>query len=102
MQELIKDKSIFELIEKIKAQTDFSQAEIVDHWEALLCSIGIKKGIRMVYIDGLDFYDGKPDGYYYNLELLDEDDATNVNVLREGSHITQEELITVIKTFLEI
>ena len=97
-----KDKSILDLIEKLKIQTDFDKAEIVDHWEALLCCIGIKKGIRMVYIDGLNFSEGRINGYNYDLEILNEEQPDNINVIKEGRNVTEEELIAVVKAFLGI
>jgi hypothetical protein len=100
MQELIKDKSILDLIEKLKLQTDFDKAEITDYWDALLCSIGIKKGNRLVYIDALEFSEGKIDGYYYELELLT-DEIDVYDVIQKGN-ATEHGLITIIKSFLEI
>lgn len=102
MQELIKDKSIVDLIEKLKLQTDFEKVEISDNWDALLCSIAITRGIRMVYIDSWNFSEGRIDGYDYDLEILDEEQPDNLNVIKEGRNVTDEELITVVKVFLDI
>lgn len=102
MPELIKDKSVFDLIEKLKLQTDFDKTEIINHWDALLCSIGIKRGIRMVYIDSLNISEGKIDGYDYDLEILDEEQPDNINVIKEGRNVTEKELIAVVKAFLDI
>ncbi|MCS3800988.1 hypothetical protein [Niastella sp. OAS944] len=99
---MTKHKTILDLIEKLKHQTDFDKAEIIDHWDALLCSIGIKKGIRMVYIDSSNFSDGRIDGYDYDLEILHEEQPDNINVIKEGRNVTEQEIISVIKAFLAI
>ena len=97
-----KDKTILDLIEKLKLETDFDRVEIVDHWDGLLCSVGIKRGVRMVYIDSLNFRDGRIDGYDYDLEILNEEQPDHLNVIKEGLNVTEQELIAVIKQFLEI
>jgi hypothetical protein len=99
---LTKDKTIFELLEKLKLQTGFEKVEIIDHWDGDLCAIGLKNGGRMVYVNTYNYSEGRTDGYDYDLEILNEQEPTNLNVIKEGRFVTEDVLITEIKTFLEI
>lgn len=102
MNGLTKDKTIFELLEKLKLQTNFEKTEIIDYWDGDLCAIGIKNGIRMVYINTFHLYENRIDGYDYDLEILNEQEPDNLNVIKEGRFVTEAVLITEIKAFLEI
>ena len=102
MNGLTKDKTIFELLEKLKLKTDFEKVEIIDHWDGDLCAIGIKKGIRMVYINTFNLYEVSADAYDYDLEIINEQQPDDLNVIKEGRQVTEEVLIAEIKTFLEI
>lgn len=102
MTGLTKDKTIFDLLERLKLQTKFEKIEIIDHWDGDLCAIGLKKGIRMVYVNTFNITDDRTDGYDFDLELLNEQQPDELNVLKEGRHVTEEELIAVIKMFLDI
>lgn len=102
MTGLTKDKTILDLLEKLSLQTRFEEAELFDHWDADLCAIGIKKGIRMVYINTFNITDGRTGGYDYDLEILNEQQPDAINVIKEGRNVTEEVLIAEIKVFLDI
>ena len=46
--------------------------------------------------------DGRIDGYDYDLEILDEEQPDNISVIKEGRNVMEEELIAVVKLFLDI
>jgi hypothetical protein len=50
-----KDKTIIELIERLKFKVNFALLEIVDNWEVDLCAIGLKKGNKLVYISTFNY-----------------------------------------------
>ena len=102
MTGLTKDKSILDLLEKLKLQTKFEKIEIIDHWDGDFCAIGLKKGIHMVYVNTFNITDDRTDGYDFDLELLNEQQPDDLNVLKEGRHVTEEELIAIIKTYLDV
>jgi hypothetical protein len=99
---MIKDKTILDLIDKLRSKTHFDRVEIVDYWDGDLCAIGIKRDNRLVYICSYDFREGKVNGYDYDLELLDEKQVDKLNVVKEARNVTEEILIEELKVFLEI
>ncbi len=40
---MVKDKTITEVLERLRLVIDFSLLEVVDFWEADLCAIGLKE-----------------------------------------------------------
>lgn len=99
---MTKDKSLIDLIEKLKLRVNFSLIEIVDNWDADLCAIGLKRQERLVYLSTWNFADGIYDGYDYDFELLNEQQPDKLNVLKEARNIKEEECITDIKKFLDV
>ena len=99
---MIKDKTIVDLIDKLRLATNFAEAEIVDYWDGDLCAIGIKRHRRLVYISTFDLSQGKVNGYDYDLELLDEKLVDKLNIVKEGRNVTEEKLIAEIKLFLRV
>jgi hypothetical protein len=98
---MTKDKSIIELIEKLKLRVNFNQIEIVDYWDADLCAIGLKRQDRLVYLSTWNFADGIYDGYDYDFELYDEQQPDK-NVLKEARNVKEEECIADIAKFLDV
>lgn len=97
---MIKDKTILDLIQKLKSNLDFNLLEIVDYWPSDLCAIGLQKGNKLVYISTFNSLHKDEVKYDYDLELYDKKD--DVVIIKEGREITEKELIKEIKKFLEI
>ena len=97
---MIKDKTILDLIQKLKSKLDFNLLEIVDYWPSDLCAIGLQKGNKLVYISSFNSLHKDEVKYDYDLELYDKKD--DVVIIKEGREITEKELIKEIKKFLEI
>jgi hypothetical protein len=68
-QELVKDESIHDLLARLKRALRGREFQVVDHWEASLCAIGVaspQEKRALAYISTFD----KPPGYYFlSLEL---------------------------------
>ena len=67
--ELQKDKAIIQVLDKLRARSEVGAFDVVDHWNADLCAIGIARtddhGV-LVYISTF----GKREGeYFVSLEL---------------------------------
>ncbi|SRR5258708_2286509 len=97
-----KDKTILNLIERLKLLIDFSKLHIVDHWEGDLCAIGLKKGNRTIYISTFKFINDEAARFDYDLEIADESDENIFKVLKEGRAVSEDGLVYAIKSFLEI
>jgi hypothetical protein len=93
-----KDKSLIDLLEKLKVKANFEEIEFVDYWDGDLCAIGLKRGNKLVYINTFN----SDDKFDYDLELLDTVDIQNLNVIKEGRGVSEDILITEIKDFLLI
>lgn len=64
-----KDKIILDLVEKLKSLENFSQLQFADYWDADLCSFGLKKESRLMYISGYNYAEDETPKYDYDLEL---------------------------------
>ena len=97
-----KDKTLIDLIEKLKLRVNFNLIEIYDDWDADLCAIGLKRQERLVYLSTYNFAVGRSEGYDYDFELLNEQQPDKLNVLKEARNIKEEECIADIKKFLDV
>lgn len=95
-----KDITILNFIERLRFRINFSAIKIVDFWESDLCSIGIMKENKLIYISTFNYVDDEKLMYDFDLEILDKDDNENINVVKEGRNIGEEELMHEIKIFL--
>lgn len=96
-----KDKSIVDFISRIKSNEQLSKIEIVDHWYADLCAIGLKKKSRLVYISTFNYVDKSIKKYDFDFEILDEENSDNVKTVKRGRGVTEIELIKEIIEFLK-
>jgi hypothetical protein len=96
-----KDKSISNLIERLKLIINLSLVQIVDYWEADLCAIGLKKDNKLIYISTYS-YDISNIKYDYDLEIINEEEEDNINVVKEVRSVSEDELMKEIKIFLEV
>lgn len=96
-----KDKTILNLIERLKLIIDFSLIQIVDYWEADFCAIGLKKGNKLVYISTYNNIE-KELKYDYDLEILENIDENKIELFKEVRSVYEVELIRDIRTFLEV
>jgi hypothetical protein len=96
-----KDKSIINLIERLKLIINFSLVQIVDYWEADLCAIGLKKDDKLIYISTYS-YDVNNMKYDYDLEIINKEREDNINVIKEVRSVSENKLVKDIKSFLEI
>ncbi|MCS4238492.1 hypothetical protein M2306_001388 [Myroides gitamensis] len=95
-----KDITILDFIERLRLRINFNAIKIVDFWESDLCSIGIMKENKLIYISTFNYVDDEKLMYDFDLEILDKDDNENINVVKEGRNIGEEELMHEIKIFL--
>lgn len=97
-----KDKTIIDLLDRLKLMINFDLLEIVDYWEADLCAIGIKRGDKLVYISAYNFVDKKTVRYDYDLELIGNLKQDKLRVVKEKRGVSEGELIAELKEFLEL
>ena len=100
-----KDKTINNILVKLKKALPFACVELVDYWDADLCAVGFKKDDKLVYLSTYVFVKEGKKGtvkYDYDFELLNEQDKTEVNVIKEAREIDEATLIKDIKEFLEL
>ncbi len=97
-----KDKTILELIERLKLIINFTLLEIVDYWEADLCAIALKRGNKLVYISTFNYIEKKVLNYDFDLEIIDVNHIEKLNVVRKGRNISEDQLVDEIKLFLEL
>lgn len=97
-----KDKSIIELIEKLKKVVDFTSLDIVDYWEADLCAIGLKKANRLVYISNYNYINNNIINYDFDMEIIDGSNLKNLDIIRFGRNVSEEKLIEQIKAFFNV
>jgi len=96
-----KDKTILNLIERLKLIINFNVIQIVDYWQADFCAIGLKKGNKLIYISTYS-YDVNNIKYDYDLEIINEEKEDNINVVKEVRSVSEDELVKDIKFFLEV
>jgi hypothetical protein len=94
-----KDKTILELIKRLKIHLDADHLEIIDHWDSDLCAIGLGKDSRLIYISTYNYLNMIPIRYDYDLELINESDETKINVLKSCTGVLEEELLAEITSF---
>lgn len=97
-----KDKTILELIERLKLIINFNLLEIVDYWEADLCAIALKRENKLVYISTFNYIENKGMNYDFDLEIIDVNHIEKLNVVRTGRNVTEDQLVDEIKLFLAI
>jgi hypothetical protein len=97
-----KDKTILDLIERLKLIINFKDLEIVNYWDADLCAIGFRKNNKLIYISTYNFVVSKIVKYDFDLELMDKLDKTNFKVIKEGRGVSEPTLINELKKFLEV
>jgi hypothetical protein len=88
-----KDKSILELIERLKSVADFNCLEIHDRWEVYLCAIGFKIGKKLIYINTHSYLDEVVPRYDYDIEINDESSSRHIEVIKEIRGASESELI---------
>jgi len=96
-----KDKSITNLIERLKLIINLSLIQIVDYWEADLCAIGLKKDNKLIYISTYS-YDVNNIKYDYDLEIINQEKEDSINVVKEVRSKSEDELVKDIRLFLEV
>lgn len=94
-----KDKSIIDLISKVKLYSNIDSLSIIDYWEGDLFAIGFTKSNKLVYISTFDNLSETIQKYYYEFEILTEK-IENFSVVKTGDGVTFPELITEMKSFL--
>jgi putative N-acetylmannosamine-6-phosphate epimerase len=97
-----KDKTITELINKLKLVINFNLIDIVDYWDADLCAIGLKKGNRLVYISTYGYIHDEKIKYDFDLELINETSEDKIEVVKEGRGVSEIDLAAEIVMFFGI
>jgi hypothetical protein len=96
-----KHKTIVALLDKISLSVNLDLVEIVDYWNADLCAIGIRKENRLVYISNYNYLNEKQIKFDYDFELIAEGDKKGT-IIKENRNVSDDELITDMKKFLDI
>ncbi len=97
-----KDLTILKLIERLKLIINFTLLEVVDYWEADLCAIGIKKENKVVYISTFNYVENEELMYDFDLEIIDENDIEKFDVINGARNVSEAELVSEIKLFLDV
>jgi hypothetical protein len=97
-----KDKTILDFVDRLKVNPTLTGLTLVDNWPSDLCAIGIQKGDKLVYISTFNFIDESDIKYDYDLEHIDKSDNSNIIVVKEGRGVTEQHLITELKSFLGV
>ncbi|PZR29818.1 MAG: hypothetical protein DI535_01570 [Citrobacter freundii] len=96
-----KDNSITDLIEKLRPLIDLNNLEIVDHWEADLCAIGLTKQDQTIYISTHNYQGSEVPKYDFDLEKSTGPLAHQFKVIKEGRAVSEDELLTEISNFFQ-
>ena len=97
-----KDITIQKLIERLKLIINFDLIEVVDYWEADLCAIGLIRENKVVYISTFNYSENEDLMYDFDLEIIDEDDKRKFKIVRVGRNVSEAELVSEIKLFLDV
>lgn len=97
-----KDKTIIDLIARLKTKINFNLVELVDYWEADLCAIGIKKENKLIYISTFSQAENNQKGIDFDLEITEDISSKRLNVIKEMRNASELELIKESKQFLDI
>ncbi len=97
-----KDKSIIKLIENLKGVIDFTHLEIVDHWEADLCAIGLRRKNKLVYISTFNYVGSKAITYDFDMEIINENKEQRLEIVQSGQNVSETELINEVRVFLNV
>jgi hypothetical protein len=96
-----KDKTILDLLKRLRSVVNFDLLQTVDYWEADLCAIGIRRGKRLIYISTYNYLN-KQLRFDYDLEVLDNIDESNFKLIKEARQASEDELVIDIKKFLDV
>ncbi|MEM6684379.1 MAG: hypothetical protein AAF617_01185 [Bacteroidota bacterium] len=97
-----KDTTITDFLHQIEPLMHTHNLQIVDHWKADLCAIGIQKESKLIYISTYNYLTESVVQYDFDLELIDDSDTTNSTIVKEGRKVAAQELIQELKTFFNI
>lgn len=97
-----KDITIQKLIERLRLIINFDLIEVVDYWEADLCAIGLIRENKVVYISTFNYSENEDLMYDFDLEIIDEDDKRKFKIVRVGRNVSEAELVSEIKLFLDV
>jgi|SRR6218665_84063 len=97
-----KDKTIINLIDRLKLIIDFALLEVVDYWDADLCAIGLKKENRLIYISSFNYVENKVLRFDFDLEVINEVEQEKNEIIKKGRGVLEVELISEVKQFLEV
>jgi hypothetical protein len=97
-----KDTSIREVIAKLQSELGTSFFDIVDHWEADLCAVGIARPDNhevLVYISTCSLPEH---GYFVSLELPSVEEDFPYQAAGEFDDLDFEALVSIIKRHLKV
>ena len=97
-----KDKTIVNFVRELMLIIDMKSIQIVDHWDADLCAIGLAKGNKLIYVSTYNYINEDVCRYDYDLETLKELDLDKLEVVKEGVGVSETELIHELRAFLDI
>ena len=101
MSNLTKDKTIHDLLAKLRGRLGENSFEIEDRWEADLCAIGIVNPDNRRSLAYISTYDLPEDQYYLELEsLVEPDEAMSFVMKARYKSVGFEKLLTVVAEHL--
>lgn len=101
--EIEKDKSIVELIKRLKSKIDFTEIEFVPYWDALLHAIGLKQGDHLIYISTYGYTEAHEFQCDFELELIDEEKGDEtMEIILTGREVSEVDLVKVMKEYFNV
>ncbi|RYU96951.1 hypothetical protein [Emticicia agri] len=95
-----KDKTIINLMNRLKTFFEMSSVEFVDYWDGDLCAIGLKRQERLVYISTYAYLKEENLKYDYSLEIDRLVETQKLNIIKDVQGINEVELISTLRQFL--
>lgn len=97
-----KDKTIINLVNRLKTIFDISLVEFVDYWDSDLCAIGLKREDRLIYINTYNYLTETAPMYDYTLEIDNFSETQKLSIIKEVGKAGEAELISELMQFLKL
>ena len=97
-----KDTSIHEVIAKLQNKLGDTAFDIVDHWEADLCAVGIARPDNHAILVYISTRNLPEKGYYASLELPSVEEDFPYQAAGEFDNLDFEGLVSIIKRHLKV
>lgn len=99
---MLKDGSIWIFLGQLAKKIDSQRYQVVDHWDADLCAVGIAAVEDMGRLVYVSTYSLDPGQYSVECEIPDEDDPIGYRVAARREDIPLDEVVAMIRCHLPI